>query len=159
MELGEAARAARHDQVRAAQGDVVAILAAFAKQRERWGRVDEGTLARVEDLLEQVLADADDTRVCHHAREGEFDRAPRPLVLDVPRRIVACWEGCYWRRVSTAGAGGIVDPTCFDCGRPLAVAGHDLFIAYGPILVVAALCPECRRGPSPASGTRRRPDG
>ena len=153
MELGEAARGARHDQVRAAQADVVDILGAIARQREQWSRIDEGTHVRIEALLERVLVrHADDDRVCPHARQGAFDRAPRPLVLDAARGILACWEGCYWSRVSSGATDDPVNAACFDCGGRLdQFAARDLFIAYGPILVVGALCARCRGGAHPES--------
>ncbi len=148
MEFSEAARGASHDQAKAAQADVVAILGAIGRDRERWSRIDEGMHARIEALLERLLEHAaDDARVCTHARKGAFDRAPRPLVLDAARGILACWEDCYWRRLNSGGSGGPLDPTCFDCGRRLdQFAGQDLFIAYGPILVVGPLCARCRAG-------------
>jgi hypothetical protein len=146
MEFSEAVRGASHDQVRAAQADVVAILGAIAREPERWSRIDERMHVRIEAQLERVLANAtDDARVCPHARKGAFDRAPRPLVLDAARGILACWEGCYWQRLSSGRSRGPVDPTCFDCGRRLdRFAGQDLFVAYGPILVVGPLCARCR---------------
>ena len=153
MEFSEAARGARHDQARAAQADVVAILGTIERQRERWSRIDEGMHARIEALLEGVFAaDADQGRVCQHARQSAFDRAPRPLVLDAMRGILACWDGCYWRAVSTGPPVGRLNTTCFDCGRRLdSFLGPDVFIAYGPILVVAALCETCRSQPPPES--------
>jgi hypothetical protein len=157
MEFDQVARGARHDQARAAQADVVAILGAVARQRERWRRIDDVTHARIEALLESILAkDADQTRVCPHARQGTFDRAPRPLVLDAVQGILACWEGCYWRMVSSGVTGRPVTATCFDCGRRLdQPSDQDLFIAYGPILVVGALCARCRDGayPGPEAGS------
>lgn len=154
MELSEAARGARHDQARAAQAEVVAILGSIAGQRERWNRIDECTQARIETLLRQVLAnDADEDRVCSHARRGAFDRAPRPLVLDTTRGILACSDGCYGRRVSPEVTDGRVTGTCFDCGRRLDHSGQDLFIAYGPILLAGALCMRCRSGARQGSAT------
>ena len=48
--------------------------------------------------------------------------------------------------------GGPINETCFSCGRRLdRLAGQDLFMAYGPILVVAALCAQCREGADPGS--------
>jgi hypothetical protein len=153
MDFSETAHDARYDQVRAAQADVVGILGVIARERQRWSRVDEGTHARIDALLEQIFAlDADPARVCPHARQVAFDRAPRPLVLDSVRGILACWEGCYWRTVSSGVTGGPINETCFNCGRRLdRLAGQDLFIAYGPILVVAALCAQCREGAHPGS--------
>lgn len=147
MDFGEVAHAARHDQVQAAHADVVDILAMIARERQRWSRVDESTNVRIEALLEGLFAeDSDPADVCRHARRAAFDRAPRPLVLDSRRRILACWEACYWRAVSTWAPGRGPDATCFDCGRRLGASagGSDLFIAYGPILVVGALCQRCQ---------------
>jgi hypothetical protein len=160
MELGSAARGARHDQARAAQADVVTILGSIARQRERWNRIDGWTHARVEALLERVLADdADEDRVCSHARRGAFDQAPRPLVLDATHGILACWDGCYWRRVCPGVGGGRVTGTCFDCGRPLdQLDGEDLLIAYGPILVVGALCARCLGQAHPGTAPEHRQD-
>jgi hypothetical protein len=151
MELSEAARGARHDQARAAQADVVAILGSIARHSERWNRIDEGTHARIEALLQRVLADdADEERVCPHARQSAFDQAPRPLVLDATHGILACWDGCYWRRESSGVLGGPVTETCFDCGRGLdQLDGEDLLIAYGPILVAGVLCAQCLGGAHP----------
>lgn len=157
MEFGEAARVARHDQVHAAQADVLGILGVLATEHQRWSRIDETTHGRIDALLEGIFADEDDSgRVCQHARRAAFDGAPRPLVLDAVRGILACWEGCYWRAASTEGAGERRQATCFDCGRGLEGSiGPDVFIAYGPILVVGALCQQCRgrtgSGSAPAS--------
>ena len=149
MEFSEAARGARYDQARAAQADVVAILGTIARQREQWSRIDEGMHARIEALLEGLFAaEADQGRVCQHARQSAFDRAPRSLVLDAMRGILACWDGCYSRAVSTGPQMGRLHATCFDCGRSLdSFLGPDVFIAYGPILVVGALCETCRSRP------------
>jgi hypothetical protein len=149
MDFSQAAQGARHDQARAAQADVVAILGALARQREQWSRIDEATHVRVVALLEGLFAaDADPGRVCRHARQAAFDRAPRPLVLDVMRGILACWDECYW---AADGVGPVArgSVACFACGGRLDGPGPDLFIAYGPILVVAALCQRCRI-PAPA---------
>jgi hypothetical protein len=147
MELGDAARGARRDQAHAAQADVVDILAMVARERQRWSRADERTYARIDALLEGLFADGcDPAHVCPHARPAAFDRAPRPLVLDSWRGILACWEACYWRAITSEAPGRRPDATCFECGRPLggAAGGSDLFIAYGPILVVGALCQQCQ---------------
>jgi hypothetical protein len=143
MEIGEAARMARHDQAHAAQSDVVAILLTLARGQSRWSRIDKNTQVRIEALLDHLFAKAaDGERVCPHARAASFDRAPRPLVLDAAHGILACWEGCYWHWIRSGSPVGPVDATCFDCSRGLTGnAGHDLFIAYGPLLVVGALCP------------------
>lgn len=148
MEIGQAARMARHDQTHAAQSDVVAILLTLARGHSRWSRIDKNTQGRIEGLLDHLFATAaDDGRLCPHARVASFDRAPRPLVLDAAHGILACWEGCYWHRIRSGSPGGPVDATCFDCGQLLTgIVGHDLFIAYGPLLVVGALCPRCRGG-------------
>ena len=55
MEFSEAARGASHDQAKAAQADVVAILGAIGRDRERWSRIDEGMHARIEAVLERLL--------------------------------------------------------------------------------------------------------
>lgn len=145
MVFCEAARVGRHDQVHAAQADVLRILGVLAREHQRWSRVDESAYVRIDALLEDIFADDDDPgRVCQHARQAAFDGAPRPLVLDSVRGILACWEGCYWRAAS-GGTGQHGLATCFDCGRGLEGAiGPDILIAYGPILVVGALCQQCR---------------
>jgi hypothetical protein len=93
-----------------------------------------------------VVIDTDSDLICPHARQGAFDWAPRPLVLDVVHGILACWEDCYWSRVPAGLPGSSpIDAQCFDCGRnTILQPGRDLLVAYGPILVVAALCPRCR---------------
>ena len=151
MDFSEAAQTARYDQVHAAQSDVVAILDVIARERERWSRIDDSTHARIDALLEQVFAfDADPERVCPHARQAAFDHAPRPLVLDSVRGDLACWEGCYWRKVDSGVTGGRINESCFSCGRHLdRLAGQDLFVAFGPILVVGSLCALCRDGADP----------
>ncbi len=150
MDFSETARGARHDQVHAAQAEVVGILGVITRERQRWGRIDESTHVRIEALLEGIFAAADPERVCSHARQPAFDRAPRPLVLDSVSGLLACWDGCYWSKVSSGVTGGPIDETCFNCGRRLdQLAGQDLFIAYGPLLVVGALCAQCRDGAHP----------
>ena len=153
MEIGEAARMARHDQTHAAQSDVVAILLTLVRGQSRWSRIDKNTQGRIEALLDHLFAAAaGDGRLCMHARAAAFDRAPRPLVLDAAYGILACWEGCYWHRIRSGSRVGPMDASCFDCGRGLTgIVGHDLFIAYGPLLVVGALCPKCRGDSDPVS--------
>lgn len=145
MDLSEAARGSRRDQAHAAQSDVVDILLTV-RGRHRWSRIDRDTQIRIEALLERLFASAaDDTRVCPHAHQAPFDRAPQPLVLDAVHGILACWNGCYWHRLRSESLGGPAEVTCFDCGRGLTgIADQDLFIAYGPLLVVGALCTQCR---------------
>lgn len=162
MEIGDAARGARHDQAHAAQADVVGILAMVARERQRWSRADEGTYARIDALLAGIFEDgADSAHVCRHAQPAAFDRAPRPLVLDTARRILACWEACYWRAIRSEATEPRPDAPCFECGRPLGglAGGSDLFIAYGPILVVGALCQQCQEAAPDGSSREPRTDG
>ena len=154
MEFGEAARTASHDQVHAAQADVARILGGIAGGRQRRSRIDTSTQGRIEALLRRVFAeDGDPATACPHARHPAFDSAPRPLVLDAVRGILAC-SSCYLSAVGPGSSREPLDATCFDCGRGLGrLAGPDLFIAYGPILVVAALCQQCwdRMPPEPST--------
>lgn len=158
MDHSEAARGARRDQAHAAQSDVVDILLTVARGRQRWSRIDDDAQATIEALLGHLFADdTDATWVCPHASNDSFDRAPQPLVLDAVHGILACWNGCYWHRLRSESPGGPLHATCFDCARALTgIAGHDLFIAYGPLLVVGALCPQCRDGSDPAPPPRDR---
>jgi len=149
MALGEAARIARHDQALAAQAEVLGILDDLARDQHDWRRIDRRTQHAIEAMVARmVVIDTDSDLVCPHARQSAFDRAPRPLVLDVVHGILACWEDCYWSRVPTGVPGSSpIDAQCFDCGRKLVLrSGRDLLVAYGPILLVAALCPRCRGG-------------
>jgi hypothetical protein len=151
MAVGEAARIARDDQAWAAQSEVVGILGLVERERTGWSRLDEPTHRRIERLLGDLAAvDSDRTRVCEHANGAAFARAPRPLVLDTVREILACWEGCYWLRVGWGIPTRWPDTVrCFDCGCDVGrFVGHDLFIAYGPILVVGVLCATCQEPPS-----------
>ncbi len=155
MTVDEAARIARDDQAWAAQSEVVGILALVERERKGWSRLDDRTQQRIDALLGQLSSvDTDRTRVCEHASGAAFARSPRPLVLDTVRGILACWEGCYWLRVGRGiphrERGSV---RCFDCGRGVGrFVGHDLFIAYGPILVVGVLCTSCQE-PAPDGPT------
>lgn len=146
MALGEAARVARRDQALAAQADVLGILDDLVRDRTQWRRIDERTQRAIEAMVARLVAiDADSDLVCPHARQGALDWAPRPLVLDVVLGILACWEDCYWSRAQADPGSSPIDARCFDCGRRMILRpGRDLLVAYGSILVVAALCPRCR---------------
>lgn len=157
MAAYDAARIARDDQAWAAQSEVVGILGLVERERKGWTRLDEPTHTRIEGLLAELAdIDSDRARVCEHASGAAFARAPRPLVLDTVRRVLACWEGCYWLRFGSELPSAWPNPVrCFDCDRGVGqFLGHDLFIAYGPILVVGVLCASCQApgqdGPSSA---------
>ncbi|HEX6887921.1 MAG TPA: hypothetical protein VF143_07430, partial [Candidatus Nanopelagicales bacterium] len=56
------------------------------------------------------------------------------------RGLLAC-ERCY----PTMADQWPDDAACFECGRLVGgFVWHDLFVAYGPILAVGALCARCR---------------
>jgi len=139
---------ARWDQARSASADVTGVLTALAPDRTGWTRPGPHAILVVEGMLEHLLADHQDSaRVCPHARAASFDRSPQPLVLDVVRGILACVEaGCYARRA--AALEPAPQAACLLCGEQALAGQHDLFIAYGPILVAAALCPACRSTPN-----------
>lgn len=147
MSSRDAARVARHDQAMAAQAEVLDILDDLVRDRVDGRRIDRRTQRVIEELVAGLVASAPDLdRVCAHVRQGAFDWAPRPLVLDVVRGILACWDDCYWSRVPQGRPGARpIETVCFDCGQRLRVrSGRHLLVGYGPILVVAALCPSCR---------------
>ena len=134
----------RWDQVQQASVDVFALLSSLSPDAVRRSRPPTASLRVVERLLEHFYSmHAGTARVCPHALAPAFDHSPQPLVLDAVRGILACVaEGCYARQ--SAEPGGPAEATCFVCGGPTSGDRHDLFLAYGPILVAAALCPDCR---------------
>ena len=134
----------RWDQVQQASVDVSALLSALSRGPGRWRRPPTASLRVVERLLEHFYSMHGGTaRVCPHALAPAFDRSPQPLVLDAVRGVLACVaEGCYARQ--SAEPDGRTEASCFLCGEATSADRHDLFLAYGPILVAAALCPNCR---------------
>lgn len=142
---------ARWDQAEAAGREVMSSLAGIEPDRELWTRADEVTTLVIDTLIEHLIAAhmQSPARVCPHAVPEVFERSPRPLVLDVARGVLACAEGCYPKRSRSWPD----DAACFECGRPVGgFVAHDLVIAYGPVLVAAALCLACRtRLPVPRS--------
>lgn len=137
------------DQVQAATREVLAVLAGASPRQARFAVPAPQDLIVVEHLMEHVLTRHDGwTSVCRHVRGGAFDRAPRPLVLDTVRGILACRKDCYPVRARIVDVvGGVSSSACISCGGDVGQpVGHDLLIGYGPILVLAALCPECLAG-------------
>ena len=134
----------RRDQVHRASLDVSMLLSGLSPESVLWTRPPTSTLRVVERLIEHLYTLHGGTaRVCPHALAPAFDRSPQPLVLDAVRGVLACVaEGCYARQ--SAEPDGPAEATCFLCGEATSGDRHDLFLAYGPILVAAALCPDCR---------------
>ena len=133
---------ARWDQAEAAVREVMASLAGIP-DRQRWLCGDEVTTQVIDTLIDHLVSahPRSSERVCPHALPAVFNRAPRPLVLDVARGVLACVEGCYPKRARSWPE----EPACFDCTQPVGgFDSHDLFIAHGPVLVAAALCQSCR---------------
>jgi hypothetical protein len=148
------------DQLLAAQKDVADLIGSIAPDLKGWRKVDEWTSASIDRLLSRALAEhGRSARICPHAWASILGGAPRPQVLDADRGIMACLEGCYAVRVTSAEYGHPGDAVhCFDCGRPVgSVPQGNLLIAYGPVLVLGSLCERCDRE-WPGS-QRRHPDG
>jgi hypothetical protein len=139
------AQLARWDQADAAGREVRESLAGIEPDRQLWMRPDEVTFSVIEALIDHLVGahSQSPARVCPHAVLEAFERSPRPLVLDVVRGVLACAEGCYPARSHSWPD----EAACFACGRPVrGFVAHNLVIAYGPVLVAAALCPPCRYG-------------
>ena len=134
----------RWDQVHQASMDVSTLLSGLTPAPVPWTRPPTSTLRVVERLIEHLYTMHGGTaRVCPHALAPTFERSPQPLVLDAVRGVLACVAaGCYARQ--SAEPDGRTEATCVLCGEATSADRHDLFLAYGPILVAAALCPDCR---------------
>lgn len=143
---------AEADQAQAAGRDVRSSLAAIEPGRGLWTRVDRVTALVIDALVDHLLESHSDSpaRVCPHALPDAFQRSPRPLVLDVVRGVLACADTCYPLRAAQSRPREAV---CFACAGPVGgVVRHNLFVAHGPVLAAAALCPTCcsrRRVPPP----------
>ncbi|MGB7983444.1 MAG: hypothetical protein WCF36_21915 [Candidatus Nanopelagicales bacterium] len=137
------AQSAQWDQMEAARRDVLASMADVAPAPLRWSRPEAAVLRVVERMLDRLADPSTPTdRVCPHARHLAFDRGPRPLVLDTAPGILMCRDQCYPRWAAQPAPGEVA---CLGCGCAVpGVARPDLVIAYGPILVLATLCPICR---------------
>ena len=140
---GGPVQVARLDQAEAARREVMSSLAGIEPNRRLWTRPDRVTTLVIDTLIDHLIVahSQSPARVCPHAVPEAFERSPRPLVLDAVRGVLACAERCYPKRSRSWPD----EAACLECGRPVGgVVAHDLFIAYGPVLVAAALCPPCR---------------
>lgn len=143
---------ARLDQAKAAAREVTSLLTRIEPNHRLWTRTDEVTILVIDTLIEHLMGvhSQSEARVCPHAVPEAFELFPRPLVLDVVRGVLACAEECYPKRSPSRPD----EAACFQCGRPAGrFLEHDLFVAYGPVLVAAALCPGCRNHRDRVPGT------
>ena len=143
-EHGRWRRVAVADQWQAARREAREVVASVSESIEVTVGDDDALSAAVEARVRSLCFRSPESgSVCPHVTSNSILAAPRAVVLDVSRDLLACLGECYAGLAATQIESAPDAAACLRCGRPGCGDDDGFVLAQGAVVVLAYVCPAC----------------